>query len=402
MDRLLTALTLCALPAAAAAQQVNCVDCAHMASWFRGEGGFIGTVAPGVDEVTFVASCGSVTITGQAQVHGDTASRLFNHRNGLACDREDGSLQIAGLVDGGWFWITDEKNSAIGLLVNREVHEAVKDDAIRITSAGDGVTMATGMGAVYLKETATGRVGILPNILPKKPPTPLRPCGFTGSGASARKLAVSCQLGDGAAFGYMSGTNTLTGGTTRIPDGGAITRPAGDSTTTYYIYGWMKPGGHIAGASVADARRGHGQFASGPPIPAPEQRLHDLSARASAGADGPFGTRLTLGAAKWGVTVTTSGFGAKVEVAADTSFCSTTNNVSLPLAVELVAASDAVRDQVIPRIKAIAPVVVGESTAGGNVIVTRNQFTIVCPAGSGAASAHQGRELPPDNPFPVE
>ncbi len=416
MKHITIALALCAIPVAAVGQvTTSCTSCTHQLSHYMGSGGFIAMATKGAKMVTWLGSCGGIVRTGELVPNSDgMVSALFSKDNGLACMAEKASFEVGPVMDGGWFWITDEMNSAVGLLVNKEVYKALKDDAIKIASAGAGVKMTAGMGAVYLKETATGRVGILPNILPKKPAAAIRPCGFTGSGSSAKKLSTSCQLGDGSAFGYASGTNAVTGTTTRIPDGGAITRPAGNGTVTFYVFGWMKPGGHFAGvdqsgAAITDARRGHSQFANMGPVPAPEQRLHNLASQAFVGGAGAFGTRLRPGTSvtsKWGVTIGDSGYGAKIDIVKDDSFCSKTNNVSLPLTVELLASGasvgDKARNQVIPRIKAIAPVVARESTAGGNVIVTRNQFTIVCPAGSGAASSHQGRELVPENRFPVE
>ncbi len=180
MKHLLVAVAFFALPAAALAQSVSCQTCDHVVSYFRGEGGFIATVAEGVDEVVFVAFCGNVTTTGEVKTGGGTVAQLFTYRNGLACDEDDGSLEIAGVTDGGWFWITDDMSSAVGNLVAKDLFDAkgmALGDTVEITSAGDGVTMMAGKGAVYLKETASGRVGILPNILPEPPMDPASVCG---------------------------------------------------------------------------------------------------------------------------------------------------------------------------------------------------------------------------------
>ena len=85
MKHIATALMLCAIPATGFTQDLSCNGCGHVAPYFRGSGGFIGTVADGVDQVTFVSFCGSVSTTGEAQVNGRTATQLFNQRNGLAC-----------------------------------------------------------------------------------------------------------------------------------------------------------------------------------------------------------------------------------------------------------------------------------------------------------------------------
>ncbi len=401
MKHIPTALALCAIPAMAVGQvTTTCTGCTHALSHYMGSGGFVATATEGTKMMTWVSQCGGLVQTGELTPNADgMVSALFSEQNGLACMAEKSSFEVGPVMDGGWFWITDEMNSAVGLLVNKEVYKALKDDAIKITSDGDGVKMTAGMGAVHLKETATGRVGILPNILPKKPAAALRPCGFTGSGTSAKKLNTSCQLGDGSAIGIAFGTNAVTGTTTRIPDGGSITRPAGDGTVEFTVTGWMKPGGHFLTDS-GDARRGHSQFAG--TDASEEVRLMRLNVEASVGSTGPFGTELTLNTAKYGVTVTSDSHGAKVQVAKDENFCSKTNNVSLPLTVELAVTASSTRDQVTPRIKAIRSIPPGQSTDGGDVTITRNRFMIVCPAGSGSASAHQGRELTPDDPFPGE
>ncbi len=180
------ALALGAIPAAAVGQvTTTCTGCTHSLSHYMGGGGFIATATKGAKKVTWLATCGGVTRTGELTPNADgIVSALFSEENGLACVAEKASFELGPIMDGGWFWITDAKNSAVGLLVDKEVYKARKDDAIKIASAGDGVKMTAGMGAVYLKETATGRVGILPNILPK-PVTPLRKCGYTTGGTAA-------------------------------------------------------------------------------------------------------------------------------------------------------------------------------------------------------------------------
>ncbi len=156
-------------------QVVICDECDHIAPYFKGGGGFIGTVADGVEEVTFVTSCGSVSITDEADINDGTASQLFNGMNGFACDEDGGSLEIAGLEDGGWYWITDAMNSAVGPLVNKDVLE--NDMTMPVDPGSDDIVLTAGNGATFIRQLSTGRVGILPNILPE-PPTPTPPfCG---------------------------------------------------------------------------------------------------------------------------------------------------------------------------------------------------------------------------------
>ena len=192
MKHIALALMLCAIPATAFAQSVSCNGCDHVAPYFKGNGGFIGTVADGGDKVTFVVFCGSVSTTGEAQVNGRTATQLFNQRNGLACDREGGSLEIAGLEDGGWYWITDDMNSAVGSLVRIDVLDNMPTHP---TDPGsDDITLTPGKGAVFVKQASTGRVGILPTILPAPGAAVLRKCGFGTEAARPRRRPIHAGL----------------------------------------------------------------------------------------------------------------------------------------------------------------------------------------------------------------
>lgn len=270
MKYIRVALALCALPAAAFAQNGRCQECDHVAPYFRGSGGFIGTVADGVDEVTFVASCGNVTTTGPARIHGETASQLFSHRNGLACDREGGTLEIAGLEDGGWYWITEERNSAVGPLLRVDV---LDNETTALTGAGPGVTMEEGRGAVFLKELSTGRVGILPNILPAPDvePAPVNVCDYTVAGTAASptysRETSNCMMGDGKTVLRVLGPEGLyTGERSAIPAGGEVLRPVGEGGSVDVNFDLRGNGtGHFTTAADGDARLGH---AGGPALTA--------------------------------------------------------------------------------------------------------------------------------------
>ena len=224
------ALVLAATPATVFSQPVRCHDCGHVAPYFRGEGGFIGTVADGTEVVTFVSVCGSITVTGKVVVEGPTVAQLFNHGNGLACDQDGGSLEIAGFRDGGWYWVTDDRSSAVANLVSSDV---LDNQTVDITNAGDGVEMTMARGAVFLKENASGRVGILPNILPEPPVDPPELCG-PRRGPSwphpyDRQMASHCMLGGGRTKirligpGAFNSRTVITTGTVTRPTTGVIT-----------------------------------------------------------------------------------------------------------------------------------------------------------------------------------
>ena len=227
MKHIRVALVLCALPATAFAQDLVCGGCDHVVPYFRGTGGFIGTVAQGADEVTFVASCGSVTTSGEATIQGDTASQLFTRGNGLACDRDDGTFEIAGLEDGGWYWVHDTWSSAVGNLISAAV---LGNEPIEITDPGDSVSISEGRGAAFLKHTASGRIGILPTILPEPTEPAPRSCGaYRFDRTTVRQHTAVCELGDGSASVRLVGPGSF-GRRATITNGMVYRNADGDVT----------------------------------------------------------------------------------------------------------------------------------------------------------------------------
>ena len=365
MKHILVALALCAPPAAAFAQNVVCHACDHVAPYFRGSGGFIGTVAEGVDEVTFVATCGNVTTTGEARIHGDTASQLFNHGNGAACDQEGGTLEVAGLEDGGWYWITDAANSAVGPLLRVDV---LDNETTPLTSAGAGVTMAEGRGAVFLKELRTGRVGILPNILPEPDvdPAPANVCDYTGAGTTAspyRRETRNCVMGDGKTVLRVLGPEGLyTGERSAIPPGGHVLRPlaAGASVDVKFDL-WGNGTGHFTSAETDDARLGH---AGGTPLTATfTGRYSSGGAGAGTAVDAAGGA--SEGAA--GLSLDTAASVATVTITPNEAYCSEDNDHSLTVTVTADATEP---DQIIPGIV--------ENPPANDRAATRS-VVVVCP-----------------------
>ena len=383
MKHILVAVALCALPATALAQSVVCQACDHVAPYFRGEGGFIATVAEGVDEVVFVASCGNVTTTGEVGTGGGTVAQLFTYSNGLACDQDDGSLEIGGVEDGGWYWITDAANSAVGSLVGRDV---LDNEPTAITNAGPGVSMTLGRGAVFLKESSTGRVGILPNILPEPPTAALRTCGFNDRGtrgtsatsnadqADARftRRTEECALGDGGTMTLATTTNTFTGATTVVADKALITRPRGTGEVVITIDLWGNGSGHFTTAADGHALLGQSAVAM---TSLRGYRLTGVSYRATLGS-GPTANDFQDGTALGGITMDTSTTSNAVTftIAADTAYCSEDNNEPAPVSVTAVINTAGVA--------AVTPGVARTSTG----VAGRTSFTVVC--GSASASVH--------------
>ncbi len=382
MKHVLVASALCALPAATFAQGVVCDACDHVAPYFRGEGGFIATVAEDADEVTFVASCGNVTITGVVAPGAGKVAQLFTHRNGLACDGKDGSFEIAGVEDGGWYWITDDMNSAVGNLVSKDV---LDNETVKLTGAGDGVSMDMGMGAVFLKEAATGRVGILPNILPEPSVEALRTCGAddkgsTGTSATATvdaanarfvRRTTKCALGDGGTITLATTTNTFTGGTTRVMDKGTVVRPSGTGAVVVTVDLWGNGSGHFLTSPTA----GHallGQSSVGMSALRPVARLTGVTYTAKLGS-GPTGSDFADGTANGGITMDTSTTPNVVTftIRADPAYCKSTAPVAnnpAPVSVTAVITAEGAA--------LVTPSIARHATTG---VAGSTSFTVVCP-----------------------
>lgn len=365
MKHILVALALCALPATAFAQNGQCQACDHVAPYFRGTGGFIGTVAEGVDEVTFVVSCGNWTTTGPAEIHGETASQLFTHGNGLACDLEGGSLEIGGLKDGGWYWINDVDNSAVGNLVAADV---LGNETTEITNAGDSISVSMGRGAVFLRHAATGRVGILPNILPvpEVDSEPVNVCDYTGAGTVAspyRRETSNCAMGDGGAVLRALGPQGLfTGERSAIPAGGRVVRPRAAGASVDLRFDLRGNGtGHFTSAETGDARLGH---AGGPPLTATF-----TGAYSTGGVGGGTAVDAAGGASESaaGLSIETAGNVATLTITPNDSYCSEDDDHSVTVTVTADATAP---DEVTPGIVENPP---------ANDRAATHSVVVVCP-----------------------
>ena len=332
MKHITIALVLCAIPAMAFAQDVTCDDCTHVVSVYHGHGGLIAMAAEDAEMVTYVASCGGVTRTGEmAPNDAGMVSMLLD--GDLECHAEEASFEIGPIMDGGWYWLTMEDNSAVGGLVNKDV---LDNEATMITDAGDGVTMTMGSGAVLLTETATGRVGLLPNILPVEhmDPEDPTPCGATGSGTADKpfkRLASGCVMGDGKTITLANYHNAFTDATTRIMDGDSVTRPATtDATTTVTIDLWGNGSGSIWHDPATEGTNGLNWVRGNPAVAGSAARAgaryQGVTYTAKQGS-GPGGSDLTSGTAAGGITFTDAGdSSATVAITADTAYCSKDNN----------------------------------------------------------------------------
>ena len=398
MKHITIALMICAIPAVAFGQEVTCDDCTHVASVYMGEGGVIAT-ADDADEVTWVATCGGVTRSGELEADDDgVVAALW--AGDLACmDEDGGSFELGPIMDGGWFWVTDDMNSAVGGLVSKDVLENAKAD---ITSAGAGVSMMAGKGAVYLKEAATGRVGILPNILPEPPADPAEICGPRRQSAwpytYTQQMNKSCMLGAGRTKIRLVGPGAY-GSRSTITNGMVYRPTAGDVTVTADV--WHDGMGSYTttasdGATYGvDLRKGWPgtTFTGGT-----DHNANWLAVTFTASLDSGDPQTGDLGGAN--ITLTEDGSGsspvgqATITIAPNTDYCSKDNNHTATVNLFAVPGTNAVHP----------PLAVGKAAHGlsATALATVNsiaQLRVVCPP---AGSPSTGSELVPDNTFPVD
>ena len=380
MKRIALPLLLCGIPTAASAQDVRCLECSHLVSVYKGEGGLIAEV-DGTGAATFLASCGNVTISGDVAPDADGKVALaFSVDNGLACGADDGYLEIGPLADGGWYWITDDRNTAVGSLIGKNV---LGNASTEPTNAGPGVEVTEGMGAVMVKETSTGRVGILPTVLPipEADPAPANRCSYTAKGPET----TNCMLGDGGTKIRARGpVHIYTGDRDPIADGGTVTRPAvGEVVVSFDL--WGNGTGHYSN-TAATPKLGH---PGGTPLDATFSGAYGSGLTGSEPAIDPGDDRSQSGAAA-GLALNPDGDNddiAHLTIYPNATYCNDTPPANRPVTVSISADADGPAE-VTPRIV---------ENRAGDVAATLT-LTVVCPSGA----ARQGVELVPENPFPAD
>ena len=392
MKHITIALVLCAIPAMAFAQtSVGCEDCSHAVSYYKGSGGFI-AMADDAEMVSYLASCGGVTRIGELTPGDDGGvSMLFG--GDLACDADGGSFEVGPIMDGGWFWITDADNSAVGALVAMDV---LDNDMVMPTSAGDGVTMSEGSGAVFVKETATGRVGILPTILPE-PPTPAAAvCGPRANnlGDFVNQATSSCMLGGGGSKIRLTGRGTY-GGNVHLTSG-TVTRDGsagGDIVVRADL--WVDESGSYSTTDPATPAKGW----IGKGV---DNWLTDVGWTISLAGAAPGADAGGAGIAVDDAAPASDGQ-AEITVSPSDSYCPAKGPQYTAVVNVLAWADDA---------QTAAGTAIG--TTGGDAdnlhpaVASHRalgfaqagiQLTVNCPP---RAAAKMGQELVPDNPFPTE
>ena len=381
----------------AAAQKVTCTDCTHQMPVYYGEGGFIAEATDADEMVVWLASCDGVTRTGELEPDDDgiVSALLMGDLACMSTDKDgnaDGIFEVGPVEDGGWYWVTMETNSAVGGLVAKNILE--NDNMVMPTSAGDGVTMTGGMGAVLLTETATGRAGILPTILPVDPEE-VNTCSYTSAGTPAvhTRETANCMLGDGKTVLLVQGpTNIFTGKRSTLGANGRVVRPASGNVTVHADL-WGNGTGHFTADSSGDARLGH---------PGGTRLTATITAELvgdGAAADQNIDGTGPNGAAGAGLTFgldadSTPSLGV-LTIVHDPAYCNPTTKppVNHAATVKFTATvDDTGRALVTPSIVT--------TPATGSGVATTHTITVVCP--SAAAAANMGTDLVPENPFPTD
>ncbi len=335
------ALLATAIPSLLAAQtSVDCPRC-QVAPYFAGDGGFVGESAglDGVTEVEFFLNCGTTTISVQVQPDSNGIVReALNSANGRNCPGgARGTLEVDNLKPGAWYWINDDQNSAVSAFFPKE---AVDNEQIDVTDPG-GVELETPPDgiATYVRHAPTGRVGIIPRIVPARP---VPGC----SGMAGEASASDCRLGSSDGWRLTVSSSEVIRPTGTAPEKEAVITLHGENFIT----------------TRALSARG-------------EIERHASVQGIRFGRDGgqPTGER-EEGVLKW-----------SVYVGADDNRCLAANNDPDRLNEQTVTFSIAAMDGAIPGL-------------GDDALETT--VTVNCP--DDAASAAVGAELVPENPFPVD
>ncbi len=271
--------------------------------------------------------------------------------------------------------------------------------------------MMDGRGAVLIEQASTGRVGILPNILPEKPAAPGDPpCGPRPNPSSPntydRQATSNCVLGAGGTKIQLIGPGaygaraTITNGMVYRPNAGTI-----EVTADHWVdeSGSFSTDNDRADGTPSDFAMRLGWLGTQPP-----KHLNWLPSTFSVSVNTGTGlpTDLAEGDAVAGITLTNDGEDALpgipgegralLTIAPDSLYCSATANHTAVVNINAIPKPDF---PVMPPIATGAAAGLGTSDAMSTFAAVE-QIKVVCPPAS--SSANQGQELAPDNPFPVD
>lgn len=311
-----------------------------MAPYFAGIGGFVGTSAGlgGDMDVGFFLICGTVTISATAVPDDDGIVRqALAEDNGLYCrPGTRGRIEVDNLEPGGWYWINDDENSAVAAFIPKD---AMDNEQIEPTDPG-GVVLDSERGGLgtFVKHEPTGRVGIIPHLVPARE---IRGC----EGALGEESATNCHLGSPEGWRVSA-------------SGSSVTRPIGTAADRHVVV-------TLHGENFITTRT----------LSARAAIEHDSSVQAV--TLGPTGGEPTAegepGVIKW-----------LVSVGADDNRCLPANNHPDRRKAQEITFSVEAMDGAIP----------GLLDDG-----LETTFTVNCPS---SQAANSGAELVPENPFPVD
>ena len=333
-----------AMPALLSGQTVtvNCpAERCQVAPYFAGEGGFVGESA-GVDgerDVRFIVVCGNATLTSTAQPDANGIVRqALNDANGLNCRAgTSGTIEIDNLKPGGWYWINADQNSAVSTLLPKS---ALGNEQITPTDPGGVILRKNENGvATYVEHPPTGRVGIIPHLVPSRP---IAGC----SGEAGSDTAVDCHLGSAEDWRLTASPSS-------------VTRPLGGRPSEEVIVTLRGENFIATGSVFGEADIEHHASVQGV--------LFDQKT----GAVPPEGEPGALG---W-----------QLEVVADDDRCLPANNDPDRHSPQTVTF-------VLKRMEGVMPDPVDDEVT--------TTFTVTCPDDS--AANRSGDELVPENPFPVD
>ena len=407
---LMCALILCAIPAVAFGQvTIDCTTCSHDVSVYMGSGAVLAETD--ADKVSFVATCDGVTNSGELTPNDGMVVLEFNDASGLSChsDKKGNRLQLGPVKDGGWFYINDEMNSAVGHLVAQNLfdadHKPVNTEVMP-TDAGDSLTVTEHRGAVYLKHT-NGRVGILPTLLPEPmmKPEMAKPCGFQGGPAPKPYTVLNsdCKMGDGGTMIRALGPqDPYTGLNT---DGGMVVRPAAGGGVEVRVDLWGNGSGHVvtaydaSGATGKSPRLGHAA-AGAPPLALTVNGddmaktggfVATVAQTVGTGTDIPAPTDDPNDRVA-GMTFSVANNVGTLTIHPDGAYC---NPKAKPAAVNHTAVVTVSAYVHADQENQVTPTI---ATGTANRLAATKKIHVVCPS---ASAANMGTELVPENPFPT-
>ena len=352
-------------------------DECHVTQVFMGQGGFVGMAAEGFDAVNFVVTCGSISTSGTAMPNAaGVVSHLLSDDNGLSCHvKGGGSVEVHGVMDGAWYYITDEMNTAVANLLPKDAMDNVGTPAANPGSAD--IEVMAGDTASYVKQLSTGRVGIISHILPEPPTPEPQKCLGTGTATNRTQMTSNCMLGNGGTDIIM--TAQAQGGQTggQVKDvGDSVYRNTANGGGDYTINLLLVSNG--SGHVVTDTTGTHGAWLGrGRTTP------FEVTTWAVTVGNATPGTAQDLAEANVSVS------DAAITISPSANYCGGGNNRSAELWVRPTPAANAV----LPAIATHATGALAGTTTNPR------RLMVHCPATS---SNQQGQELVPDNPFPTE